>query len=83
MVDTHRNSTGGHNLELETDRLLLRPLLEADCDLALETFVQRATAGPLTESIPVPAWWYKVLGQMVEVHQELKMLVQEDQEENL
>jgi ribosomal-protein-alanine N-acetyltransferase len=38
MADIHRNSTGGVNLELETDRLFLRPLVEDDCDLALETF---------------------------------------------
>jgi ribosomal-protein-alanine N-acetyltransferase len=38
MSKTHRDSMSGVNLELETDRLFLRPLAQGDWDLALEMF---------------------------------------------
>jgi ribosomal-protein-alanine N-acetyltransferase len=38
MSEIHRGSMSGVNLELETDRLLLRPLAQGDWDLALEMF---------------------------------------------
>jgi ribosomal-protein-alanine N-acetyltransferase len=38
MSEIHRDSMSDVNLELETDRLLLRPLVESDWDLAVETF---------------------------------------------
>jgi ribosomal-protein-alanine N-acetyltransferase len=37
MSEIHRDSMSRVNLELETDRLILRPLVENDLDLALET----------------------------------------------
>ena len=39
MSEIHRDSMSGVNLELETDRLFLRPLVENDWDMALETFM--------------------------------------------
>jgi RimJ/RimL family protein N-acetyltransferase len=39
MSEIHRDSMSGVNLELETDRLLLRPLTRGDWDMALETFM--------------------------------------------
>jgi RimJ/RimL family protein N-acetyltransferase len=38
MSNIHSDSMSGVNLELETDRLFLRPLVENDWDMALETF---------------------------------------------
>ncbi len=38
MSEIHRDSMSDVNLELETDRLLLRPLVESDWDLAVEMF---------------------------------------------
>jgi ribosomal-protein-alanine N-acetyltransferase len=38
MSEIHRGSMSGVNLELETDRLLLRPLAQGDWDLTLEMF---------------------------------------------
>jgi RimJ/RimL family protein N-acetyltransferase len=39
MSEIHRDSMSDVNLELETDRLLLRPLVENDWEMALETFM--------------------------------------------
>jgi RimJ/RimL family protein N-acetyltransferase len=39
MSEIHRDSMSSVNLELETDRLLLRPLVENDWEMALETFM--------------------------------------------
>ena len=39
MSEIHRDSMSRVNLELETDRLLLRPLVENDWEMALETFM--------------------------------------------
>jgi ribosomal-protein-alanine N-acetyltransferase len=38
MSEIHRDSMSDVNLELETDRLILRPLVESDWDLAVEMF---------------------------------------------
>jgi ribosomal-protein-alanine N-acetyltransferase len=38
MSEIHRDSMSDVNLELETDRLFLRPLVESDWDLAVEMF---------------------------------------------
>lgn len=38
MSDIHGGSISGVDLELETERLFLRPLVENDLDMALETF---------------------------------------------
>ncbi len=38
MSEFHSDSMSGVNLELETERLFLRPLAENDWDIALETF---------------------------------------------
>jgi len=39
MSEIHRDSMSGVNLELETDRLFLRPLAQSDWEMALETFM--------------------------------------------
>ena len=39
MLEIHCDSMSDVNLELETDRLLLRPLVENDWEMALETFM--------------------------------------------
>ena len=39
MSEIHRDSMSGVNLELETDRLFLRPLVQSDWEMALETFM--------------------------------------------
>ena len=39
MSEIHRDSLSSVNLELKTDRLLLRPLVENDWEMALETFM--------------------------------------------
>ncbi|MBW2694056.1 MAG: GNAT family N-acetyltransferase [Deltaproteobacteria bacterium] len=39
MSEIHRDSMSSVNLELGTDRLLLRPLVENDWEMALETFM--------------------------------------------
>jgi ribosomal-protein-alanine N-acetyltransferase len=39
MSEIQRGSMGGVNLELGTDRLFLRPLVQNDWDMALETFM--------------------------------------------